>query len=529
MTKLNRRNFLKGGICLGAVAGVSSVVDASQRRPRFKKHKHTNKTAVVIGSGFGGSVAALRLCEAGIPTILLERGKDWTYFGEDTFPTIADSADDGRTTWLGTLDAFTLQKKVPLYTGLMERIYGNNIGVVCAAGLGGGSLVYGGVLLQPTQSAFEQVFPYLDYNQMNEVYYPKVLAKISGGSIPDDILNTNNYRAMSAFKQDAEAAGLDVSATEVGFDWNIIRKEIKGKRNAAASVGEYIYGCNSNAKNTLDKNYLKAAMQTGKLQILTLHNVVQINQADDGQYHIQCEVLTTGGDVIKLHDIKSQYLFLAAGSMNTTKLLLNAKQSGDLPELNEYIGQYWGNNGDELTMTVAGSSDIGSLQGGPAAMAAHDNSNPIKPVTFMHSPTTGFGEVQFQLGMSAPDKLGSLSYNASEDQIFVNWPTDALTQSHSAYTHSLQNIAAQSNAVVVQNPSLAYTSWHACGGAVMGKACSYFGEVDGYQNLYVVDSALLPGSAGMSNPALTVAANAERIMEKILPRLVAECRGRHNP
>jgi len=225
--------------------------------------------------------------------------------------------------------------------------------------------------------------------------------------------------------------------------------------------------------------------------------------------------------VLLQRQVFCRYLFLAAGSSNTTKLLLRARANGDLPALSDDLGQYWGNNGDELTAVSAMTESVGTVQGGPAAIAARDPGNTIKPVAFMHSPTTNPAAMQFQLGMSIPDRLGSLSYDPAQDTLTVNWPTDALTQSHTAYMDALQRMTQNDggNAFSAQMMNI-NSSWHPCGGAVMGKVCSDHGEVYGHANLFVVDGALLPGSAAMANPSLTIAANAERIMDALIPQLI---------
>ena len=63
------------------------------------------------------------------------------------------------------------------------------------------------------------------------------------------------------------------------------------------------------------------------------------------------------------------------------------------------------------------------------------------------------------------------------------------------------------------------TIWHPLGGTVMGDACDDLGQLYGYRNLFVIDGSLLPGSAANANPAFTIAANAERIMEALIPTL----------
>ena len=80
------------------------------------------------------------------------------------------------------------------------------------------------------------------------------------------------------------------------------------------------------------------------------------------------------------------------------------------------------------------------------------------------------------------------------------------------------------NHLVAQNggteaPFIEGQIWHPLGGAVMGDACDEIGQLYGYRNLFVIDGSLLPGSAATVNPALTVAANAERVMEALIPSL----------
>lgn len=516
MTKFGRRKLFMAGASVGLAASLPFPRGRAQGRDRGCFHK-TQTQAAVIGSGFGGSVAALRLGLAGIHTALIERGKYWPYVGQNSFPTIANMAGDARTTWLSERDA-TSGQPVSRYTGLLERIAGDTSDVVAPAGVGGGSLVFGGVLLRPRKAIFEQVFPNFSYQEMNEVYYPRVLSLISGGPIPDDILNSPNFAAQKAFIADATAAGLDVVKSDVCFDWNVIRDEIAGRIAPAASIGEYAFGCNSNAKNTLDKNYLRAAVQTGRVAIHALHNVTTITQRGNGRYEIHCDVITEQGEVVATHVISCKYVFLAAGSIGTTKLLLRAKAAREL-DINDEVGKSWGNNGDYLIARAGVRSPIGTIQGGPPSIAAFDTTS--KQLAFMHSPTQRPIPLQLHMSMSVPETLGQLSYDASTDRALIQWPYADNAPSRVAYRASMQKMAAISGGAVVGEEGFGATPtvWHPLGGAVMGKACSELGELLGQRNMFVVDGSLLPGSSAAANPSLTIAANAERIMDRLLSRL----------
>src|SRR5215468_4453800 len=125
-TELSRRQFLRGAILSTAGAGVlSSGARAWAQQSDFV-------TAVVIGSGFGGAVAALRLGQTGIDTVVLERGRRWPIRPDgNTFATFQNP--DGRAYWLrthtaeGVLGLPQLEKPIARYTGVLEIVEGNGI------------------------------------------------------------------------------------------------------------------------------------------------------------------------------------------------------------------------------------------------------------------------------------------------------------------------------------------------------------------------------------------------------------------
>jgi len=379
-------------------------------------------------------------------------------------------------------------------------------------------VVYGGVLLQPRREVFERALPQLSYDAMHQRYYPRVLEKVSGGPIPDDILASPNYTSMRVFIDNARAAGLDVVRSEVGFDWNIIREEIQGKRTPFASVGEWVLGCNSGAKKTLDRNYLADAQATGNLDIKTLHNVVRVRRKRwSREYEVHCEVLNEAGAVVANHIVECQYLFMAAGSVHTTRLLLKAKAYRDIPDLNDGIGEAWGGNGDELMGRRGIRASTGEMHGGPPSIAAFDLANPYTPTGFMHSPTPVVKEsTQLQMGMCMPDQTSRATYNLLTDTLSLNWSRDANANAHQGLVHTMEKMISVGGGELVDISTLG--TWHPLGGVAMGIACSFEGEVYGAPNLFVVDGATIPGSTGAANPSLTIGANAERIMEQLALR-----------
>ncbi|GAA6616097.1 GMC oxidoreductase [Scytonema sp. NUACC26] len=478
--------------------------------------------AIVIGSGFGGAVAALRLAQAGIHCLVLERGRRWQITpAQNTFATLR--APDGRSSWLSSVAVFGEPVPIDVYTGVLELLPEDGINVYAGAGVGGGSLVYNGVTYQPTQANFERIFPKkISYEQMNEVYYPRVRSLLNPSPIPFDILQTDYYRAARVTLEQAANAGLVGKRLDVNLDWNVIRQEIAGEIVASAIAGEFWYGNNSGCKNSLDNNYLKQAEQSGFAQILPLHVVTDISEVPNQGYTVVCNEINQQGQTLQTHTFFTKQVFLAAGSMGTTKLLVKAKAKGNLNRLNDDIGMYWGANGDTFGVRV-GLPPTHPSQGGPAAIAIEDYSNPIGPIASLTYPQwneTREGSL-YHLNVGISPAIGSFRYEPSSDSVKLTWPKNNLevikARQAADLTFSTLNKANTTGQYTPSTDSVVDGGTaHPLGGAVLGKACDYYGRVKGYEGLYVVDGALIPGAAGAVNPSFTIAALAERCLEKVI-------------
>ncbi|MBD2344331.1 GMC oxidoreductase [Anabaena subtropica] len=507
-----RRRFLQNSALFTGGLLTTSLLDTRHSMARDEPIE-----AVVIGSGYGGSVAALRLAQAGINTLVIERGRRWPITSaQNTFTTFRNP--DGRAAWLSptTFDGVP----VNIYTGVLESNNEDGILVLRGAGVGGGSLVNNAGMVQPrNRGVFNQVFSgLLKYEDFTNIYYPRVRSIIQPSPIPNDILSTFYYDSTRLFVQEATRAGFSNYLLDLAVDWDIVREEIAGRKTPSTINGEIWYGCNSGAKRSLDHNYLSLAEKTGLVEILPLHVVTSINEVGGYGYRITCDQINEFGEVITTKYITCRYLFLAAGSLGTSKLLVKAKTKGTLPRLNDYVGKFWGTNGDAIVSRS--NLPVANGKGGFAGAILEDFNNPKGPNIIMNYPDwNGLPGTQEYLAIGLPKQYGSFRYDASLDDVRLhlprNTPGDKALMSSIESTLGVLDERNSTSTQIKSEVSYAGTA-HPLGGCRLGKACDEYGRVLGYRGLYVVDGALLPGTAACANPALTIAALAERCVEKII-------------
>ena len=480
--------------------------------------------ALVIGSGFGGAVTALRLTEQGIETMLLERGKRWVLSPDgNTFSPYLPP--DGRSTWLSRWSPLPFGPPLPVnrYVGVLESRSLGGLQIIQAAAYGGGSIVYGGLHVKPTQKIFEQVFPAEIAFDSLESYYDRFANKVGISATPKDVFETDYYKHYRVVEEQAQRAGLQVERIRSATDWEIIRREIAGKIKPSAIHGEAIYGVNSGAKKTLDTNYLAEAEATGHLDVKTLHQVVEIRAAED-RYQVFADQINEYGEVIDRLVYTCEYLFLAAGSLGTTDLLVRAKAQGFLPALNDEVGAGFGNNGNVYALRTQLRTSMGRWQGGPPSLGIQDFDNPISPL-FIEHPQLPLGldiRTLLYFGVGLNPTRGQFYFDASNRRVELSWPRRGNGQEtvNAAMLHTMRKLNQVNGGTL--NPLLFGRNlkddavYHPLGGAVMGKACDYHGRVHGHAKLYVMDGALMPGSTACANPAFTIAAIAERNIEAII-------------
>ncbi|AKF05513.1 GMC oxidoreductase [Sandaracinus amylolyticus] len=485
---------------------------------------------LIIGSGFGGSISAYRLAQAGHSSVVLERGRRWTVQnpGDDVFSDMGFTEGDRydhRCRWLGTTAPLPglppLRPLVP-YTGVLERIPGDGIDIVCAAGVGGGSLVYSGMMVRPRDDHFESVFPSEITARSMDPYYERVRELVQPSSLPDDLLELEPWAASRTFIEQGMRAGYDVQRLLCGFDWDKARAEARGELPPQLIRGSYIFGLNNGAKATLDKLYLGMAEATGLVDVRPLHWAQRIIR-DGARWRVEVDVIDEMGVVQESIAFSARRLFVCAGTANTNALLVRARDEDTIPDLPDSLGEGFGNNGQHIRARRGVGVDTGAFQAGPACIMLFDQDAPI---AMENGPAPLGSEMQMLIGtgQGIPSGRGRFIWNAADGRVVPVWDPafDAEARANTdEVIRRLNEMNAGEDATARMNLDQSVT-FHPLGGCVLGQTTDLYGRVNNQDGLYVVDGALIPGVTPLSNPFWTVSANAERCIERIIAEDYAE-------
>jgi cholesterol oxidase len=394
--------------------------------------------------------------------------------------------------------------------------------IFCAAGVGGGSLIYQGMTLQPARPVFESVFPTgpggLDYTQMNSVYYPRVASMLQIETAPDELINSPTYFPARVFAKNAKAAGQPVSKIPMPIDWTYALDELKGEMKPSYTNGDCALGVNNGGKHSVDVTYIAQAEATGLVNVMTQHVVTDVALGANGKYTITANQIQTDGTVVAKKIFTTKALVMAAGQPNTTRLLMRAQHYNTIPNLPDGLGTNWGTNGDRIYTWTDLQDDFGYPQGGPVIYGSLAWDDPKTANTIIQAslpPTGGDLRTTMMVGYGVSTGRGTWSYDTSQDLAVLNWDSKSDEPLHQVIEARANKIHGPLSALT-DTTALAANTWHPCGGASMGKVADVSGRVVGHKGLYVLDGALLPGTSAACNPSMTIAAVAERALEDIV-------------
>ena len=526
--------------------------------------------AIVIGSGFGGAVAACRLAEAGMKVLVLERGRRWT---PETYPREPGDA------WLWDED------QPQHFNGWADLRTFSDMWVAAGAGVGGGSLIYANVSVEAKPEVFDARWPKGIDHPALKPYYDRVGHMLGLQLLPDNQL-TARYLLM---KEGAEKCGwgerFHKVPLAVSFDPDFdperapARDDSHSKpfinihgvaQGTCVHCGNCDIGCQVKAKNTLDLNYLAVAEKHGA-EIRPLHLVIKLEALGDGSdkstgsgWRVHFDRLE-GGERIA-GSLTAQRVIVAAGSIGSTELLLRCRdEHGTLPDLSPRLGKGWAFNGDFVTPafyqgrkvspshgpTISSAIDLLDGVYKKQALFIEDGGVPNLAADFIRERLKmlpggklkqlwaglgGHADVQdplsnmmpwFGQAVDAADGelyLGRLWYAPWRRTLKLNWDYRASEDTVNAMVevHKMLTAATGGTAFVPPTWTLANNliTPHPLGGCNMADSIEQgvvdgHGQVFGHPDLYVMDGATLPRAIGL-NPSRTIAALAERGVERIV-------------
>jgi cholesterol oxidase len=509
---------------------------------------------VIIGSGFGGSVSALRLSEKGYKVLVIEQGKE---FKTTDFP--ETNWNLKKWLWLPSLKFFGIQKLT----------FFRHVTIMSGTGVGGGSLVYANTLPKP-KSPF---FNHGSWNGLNDwenklsPFYEKAW-KMLGATV-----NPVIAPADKSLKNIANEMGKHFEAPKVAIYFGDKGETVKapyydGKgpdRTGCELCGACMTGCKHDAKNTLDKNYLFLAKQLGA-EILAEHKGVDvIANGEKGENGYEIVYKSSTSYFASNKTLKTKGIIFSGGVLGTIPLLLKLKESS-LPNLSDNVGNMVRTNNESLTLNTVYSGEYdGKMSQGIAIgsiMEIDENSHveavrygkgsgffSIAMVPVANEPNffLRFFKVLFQIIITLPQRLKILftkDFASNTSVLLFMQHLDSTIQlkrglfglksslnknekKPTAFIPEALNFAKAYSKKIKAIPQVMFTesitgfpsTAHILGGACMGES-KETGVIDknnkvfNYENMYVFDGSMISANPGV-NPALSITAISEYGMSKI--------------
>jgi cholesterol oxidase len=515
--------------------------------------------AIVVGSGFGGGIAACRLAEAGQRVVVLERGRR---FAPEDFPETPAQAPAAL--WHPTLNPH----------GLFDLRLMRDLSVLTAAGVGGGSLVYANVQLRAPADVFRKGWPEAIDREGLDPYYDRTEEALLPMQTPEGLPK------MKAFATAGRHVGKQVQRLPlaVNFEGDRAHPFSGVRQKRCENLGRCDAGCPIHAKNTVDITYIARAEQYGA-EIRALHEAQRLEPPTSagGLWRIGFRGLGGGGD----GTVQAPIVVLAAGSLGSSRLLL--KNRARLRGVSDALGSHFSGNGDALGAVFDPlGSEVGDPRTdyGPSMTSVLDYTNEhgflvadgglpstfgglleiVRAVEKIHGWRTmllrakrlatwlGLSDQQIthrhlrpppprrpiddslvflMLGRDAAD--GQMRLTPLLKRFDIRWSRDRSEPLFAA----MRKVTGELGRGVGGEPFFALDTWplsgyitvHPLGGCPMADdpargVVDDTGKVHGHEGLYVLDGSIVPTALGV-NPSKTIAALAERGVERLIGELGA--------
>lgn len=515
----------------------------------------------IVGSGFGGSVAALRLTEKGYRVGVIERGRRYE---DSDLPT--STADVERFVWAPDQGLY----------GILRDVSFRHVETASQTGVGGGSLMYGGVLFRAQRGFYDdpQWRLLAPWEEALEPHYAKAEHMLGAQETPWESVSMGLTKRVGEHFGVANTFRLAPTGVFFGEPGKTVEDPYFGgegpARTGCTRCGDCMIGCRTGAANRLTKNYLWFA-EKGGARIIPEQEVIDVQPlgAADGAhgYRIVTEQRSPNGKQAPTHYTARGVVF-AGGAVATNELLADCKHRGSLPRISDRLGHLVRTN-SETFLSVQFPEDLGAWRDVTApSRLLFDGDTQVEFLTVgQHADAwqakftllTGNGNVVTRrVKWLANAVLHPHRWKATKQEagwsarslaMLVMQPRDNAirlrakkSQSDSGYTlvseidevrpaptflevgqKIAKWLADETGGVAGSTLTEAFRNapWtaHILGGAVIGSDVKT-GVIDpnlrvfGYQNMIVCDAAALPANPGV-NPALTITALAEYAMAQV--------------
>ncbi|MEE8335718.1 MAG: FAD-dependent oxidoreductase [Candidatus Neomarinimicrobiota bacterium] len=517
-----------------------------------------NYDFIIVGSGFGGSVSALRLAEKGYSVLVIEKGKQFS--GKD-FP--KTNWNLRKWLWLPVLKLFGIQK----------IHFFRHITVLSGIGVGGGSLVYANTLPKPKQEFYKQG-SWAGLENWEKILAPfyNIAWKMLGAAVNPRLEESDLALEELARQMKKEK---NFFPTTVGVYFGEPEKTVKdpyfeGKgpdRTGCIFCGSCLTGCRHNAKNTLDKNYLYLARKLG-VDVLPENEVMDITALDkkNGSTGYSVTYKKSTAYFSKNQKLQSKGIIFAGGVLGTIPLLLKLKKTS-LPNLSPRVGSMVRTNSEALVQNVTLDKHRDMSKGiAIGSILEYDENSHIEPTKYgeksgiwrllalpMVYEKSFFKRIIKLFGLLIKEPLQWLKIFFVDDfskrssiLVFMQHLESTLDfklgflgmksrisngQAPTAFIPEAKAVVDKYSEIINSKPMVAFTETlagipttaHILGGAVMAAnpdegVISRDNKVFGYEHMYVFDGSMISANPGV-NPSLSITAISERGMSLIKPKI----------